>query len=135
LFDTSDVMQQLNVISPLLVNFLMDGLQKQIINSLFQRYVLIYGAFIMHKWRYFISFILKFAFVRFGCEFILVARSKRYIKQYIYPVLFSFLRERGILLNCFFKVKFFSLREHNLDFLGYSFIYQEKWVNYYNKNL
>jgi hypothetical protein len=48
-FDTSNIMQQLNIIAPLLLNFLLDGLQQHIINTLFQRYRLIYIKFAIHK--------------------------------------------------------------------------------------
>lgn len=66
--------------------------------------------------------------VRYADDFIVLARSKNIINKYVNPAITEFLRERGLGLSPQ-KTKTFSLAQKNtqLDFLGYTFKYQDKW--------
>lgn len=65
--------------------------------------------------------------VRYADDFIVVARSKNLINKYINPAVTDFLEERGLWLSPQ-KTQIFTLSQENsqLDFLGYTFKYQNK---------
>ena len=64
--------------------------------------------------------------IRYADDFIVIARSKNLLDNYINPAINEFLRIRGLSTE---KTKIFTLRDPNkqLDYLGYTFKYKEKW--------
>jgi len=63
--------------------------------------------------------------VRFADDFVILARSRRMLEEAVVPCLNEFLRERGLQLSEE-KTKIVSIRAgEKLDFLGYTFQYQE----------
>lgn len=68
------------------------------------------------------------AYVRYVDDFVVLARSKHLIRNYVLPSIKSFLEIRGLKLHET-RTKIFRLVDENaqLDFLGYTFKYQEKW--------
>ncbi len=66
--------------------------------------------------------------VRYADDFIITTRSRNLIDKYIKPAVEAFLKERGLWLSPE-KTKIFNLaqKDAQLDFLGYTFKYQQKW--------
>jgi retron-type reverse transcriptase len=66
--------------------------------------------------------------VRYADDFVVVARSKHMLNHYVTPAITKFLLERGLWLSPQ-KTKTFSLSQKNtqLDFLGYTFKFSNKW--------
>jgi RNA-directed DNA polymerase len=63
--------------------------------------------------------------VRYADDFVILARNKRILTNYIKPAVVKFLKERGLTLSEE-KTKIFGIRKEPLDFLGYRFKYHEK---------
>jgi RNA-directed DNA polymerase len=117
------------VISPILANHALNGLEKTVYESIFpltkskeRRIVIKYkdGSKTRIASNLFI--------VRYADDFVVVARSKHILKKYVLPKIESFLQERGLMLSKE-KTKLFSLSNKNtvLNFLGYSLKYQSNW--------
>lgn len=68
------------------------------------------------------------AYVRYGEDFVVLARSQHIIETYVLPTILEFLKTRGLSLSEE-KTKIFRLKDEGvqLDFLGYTFKYQENW--------
>lgn len=66
--------------------------------------------------------------VRFADDFIILARSRHILESYVFPSLINFLKERGLNLSKS-KTKLFKLSDPNaeLNFLGYTFKYNKNW--------
>ena len=117
------------IISPTLANFTLNGLEEEIINS-------INALTKSKKKRIFVR--LKdgtkkritsyLTYVRYADDFVVLARSRHIIKNYVVPSIDKFLKKRGLILNQT-KTKIFKLTDKNsqLDFLGYTFKYNAKW--------
>jgi len=117
------------IISPSLANFTLNGLESVIMNS-------IHPVTKSKDKRIFVH--LKdgsktriasgLVYVRYANDFVVLARSKYLIRKYVLPSIKNFLEVRGLKLNET-KTKIFRLVDENaqLDFLGYTFKYQEKW--------
>lgn len=60
--------------------------------------------------------------IRYGVDFVVIARSKNILNKYIVPAVNGFLMERGLDLS----PKIFCLKGAQLNFLGYTFKYREK---------
>lgn len=117
------------IISPTLANFTLNGLENVIMDSL--------KSFTKSKEKR-IAIQLKdghrtriasgLAYVRYADDFIVLIRSKYIMTEYIIPAIKTFLAERGLTLSEE-KTKVFRLKDENkqLDFLGYTIKYQEKW--------
>lgn len=122
------------IISPTLVNFTLNGLESSIEQLVQREYkVRKRGIYIgkvtrpgEEKAKYgFLS--TQLATIRFADEFIVLARSRRMIEETIRPHVEKFLGERGLTLSPE-KTKVLSIRNsESVDFLGYSFKYQEKF--------
>ena len=117
------------VISPTLANFTLNGLEKEIMDSI--------NPLTKSKEKR-ISITLKdgsktriasyLTYVRYADDFIVLVRSRHLLKNYVIPSIENFLKKRGLRLNPQ-KTKIFRLSDKNaqLDFLGYTFKYNTKW--------
>merc|ERR1712194_796872 len=67
-------------------------------------------------------------YVRYADDFVVIARSNYLIRKHVLPSIKDFLEIRGLSLNES-KTKIFRLsdKDAQLDFLGYTFKYQDKW--------
>jgi RNA-directed DNA polymerase len=114
------------IISPLLGNFTLNGLEKVVFDSIkpivankFQRLK------IRKKDGTGTSVNMGVKCVRYADDFVVLARSKRMLIKYIKPAVVSFLKERGLELSEE-KTKIIGIRNEPLDFLGYRFKYQDQ---------
>lgn len=117
------------VISPTLVNFTLNGLEKVVMEALYpltkskeQR------IRIKLKDGTYTCVASSLAYVRYADDFVVLVRSKHIMLTFIKPAIEKFLAERGLNLNEE-KTKLFRLSDPGcqLDFLGYTFKYQDKW--------
>jgi len=115
------------IISPIIANFVLNGLEEAIINSIksitggkdFRKNIYKDGARVKM-----LSFKLKT--VRYADDFIVIATSRRIIEEFIKPRIILFLKERGLRLSEE-KTKIFQIKSgEELNFLGYTFKYREK---------
>lgn len=118
------------IISPTLANFTLNGLEEKVLKSIYaitksreQRKTVKLRDGRMERLSMMVSV------VRYADDFIVLARSKNVINKFVNPAITEFLRERGLWLSPQ-KTKIFSLAQKNtqLDFLGYTFKYQDKWA-------
>ena len=67
-------------------------------------------------------------YVRYADNFVVLVRSKHIMNNYVIPSIEHFLKTRGLTLNQE-KTRIFKLADKNtqLDFLGYTFKYNDKW--------
>lgn len=126
---TDQGIPQGGVISPTLANFTLNGLEKAIMDSL--------NPLTKSKEKR-ISIQLKdgsrtriasyLTYVRYAGDFIVLVRSRHILKNYVIPSIEKFLEKRGLSLSKK-KTKVFRLSDKNaqLDFLGYTFKYNNKW--------
>ena len=117
------------IISPSLANFTLNGLESVIMNS-------IHPVTKSKNKKIFVR--LKdgsrtrissgLASVRYAGDIVVLARSKHLIRSYVLSSIKNFLEVRGLKLNET-KTKIFRLADEDvqLNFLGYTFKYQEKW--------
>jgi len=127
------------IISPTLANFTLNGLEDAITRAVAKDYsVTNYGRIYLgqildqdgKKRSKMIS--SQLFCVRYADDFIVTARSSRMITSTIRPCVEEFLRERGLRLSPE-KTKVLSVRNSDkINFLGYTFQYQEKFSNKYN---
>lgn len=127
--DTEMGTPQGGIISPTLANLTLNGLEKVIMES-------IKPLTTSKEMR--IPVIMKdgtktriasgLAYVRYADDFVVLARSKHIMNTYIIPAIQEFLKPRGLSLSEE-KTKLFRLKDEGtqLDFLGYTFKYQDKW--------
>lgn len=118
------------IISPTIINFTLNGLEKVIENSnstssVTERKLKTKGL------RSNVKFNLGVVTVRYADDFVVTARSKYLIKTFIMPEIEKFLKERGLELSkekphTQTTPKIITVKE-GLDFLGYTFKYQEQW--------
>nr|YP_008475173.1 hypothetical protein [Candida labiduridarum]AGS44482.1 hypothetical protein [Candida labiduridarum] len=117
------------IISPTLANFTLNGLEDVINKALYpitkskeQRIVIKLPDNTKTRIPY------GLAYVRYADDFVVIARSKYIIDNLVLPAIKAFLLERGLSLN-YDKTKLFRLKDNSkqLDFLGYTFKYQDKW--------
>ena len=128
-FSTEMGTPQGSVISPVLVNFTLNGLEKAIMDSFEPLTKSKKKKIVIHlkdgsKTRVASSL----AYVRYADDFVALTRSKHIMNNYVIPSIKSFLEARGLSLNIE-KTKIFRLSDKNaqLDFLGYTFKYNNKW--------
>lgn len=117
------------VISPTLANFTLNGLEKEIMDSI--------NPLTKSKEK---RIVIKLkdgsktriasylTYVRYADDFIVLVRSRHLLKNYVIPSIENFLKKRGLKLNPQ-KTKIFRLSDQNaqLDFLDYTFKYNNKW--------
>jgi RNA-directed DNA polymerase len=127
------------IISQTLANFTLNGLEKVVLDSI--RPITtskVRRLTIKDKGRVLKAVSLGVAIVRYAEDFIVIAKSKFILTNYIRPAIEKFLAERGLSLS-HTKTKMFTLKEkgNQLDFLGYTFKYNVRWSSkrniYYSK--
>ena len=120
------------IISPLLGNFTLNGLEKVVLNSIKSIVANDFQSLkIKKKDGTNTSIRLGVKCVRYADDFVILARNKRILTNYIKPAVVKFLKERGLTLSEE-KTKIFGIRKEPLDFLGYRFKYHEKWKKKYS---
>jgi RNA-directed DNA polymerase len=124
--ETSSGTPQGGIISPILANFVLNGLEKVVIESIksitggkdFRKNIYKNGKRVKM-----LSFKVKT--VRYADDFIIIATSRRIIEKFIKPAVIQFIKERGLKLSEE-KTKIFSLISgKELNFLGYTFKYRK----------
>jgi RNA-directed DNA polymerase len=128
-FETEIGTPQGGIISPTLANFTLNGLEKTVmdsINPLTKSKEKRIAIRLMDGSKTRIASAL--AYVRYADDFIVLARSNHIMNNYVLPSINNFLKPRGLTLNNE-KTKTFRLSDKNmqLDFLGYTFKYNNKW--------
>ena len=116
------------IISPVISNFVLDGLEECVYNSI---QAVTSGKSRTKGFRGSITndIIIKrfnIQFIRYADDFIITCRSMYIAKEYIKPKIINFLKERGVWLSEE-KSSIFRLKHKKLDFLGYSFIWSPSW--------
>ena len=121
-----------SIISPLLGNFTLNGLEKVVLDSIKSIVPNQFQALKVKKKDGTRSTIrLGVKCIRYADDFVIIARNKRILTNYIKPAVVEFLKERGLTLSEE-KTKIFGIRNEPLDFLGYRFKYQNKWKKSYS---
>lgn len=113
------------IISPLLANFTLNGLEKAVKDSIkpltkskSQR------TSVKAKGGGYKSLNYLVDMVRYADDFVILARSQRVIEIYIKPTVEKFLETRGLKLSEE-KTKIFLMKNNKLEFLGYVFQHRE----------
>lgn len=113
------------ILSPILANFTLNGLEKVVYRSLHSlikfksRRIQIKGSNVAYP------FYLDI--VRYADDFVILCRNKFILESLVIPKVNKFLKERGLRLSSE-KTKLFRLKDTlKLKFLGYSFHYENKW--------
>lgn len=110
------------IISPTIINFTLNGLEKVIEKS---TSTVTKSKMKAKGLRSMLKFNIGVVTVRYADDFVVTARSKYLIKTFIMPEIEKFLQKRGLELSKE-KTKIITVKE-GLDFLGYTFKYQEQW--------
>lgn len=120
------------IISPLLGNFTLNGLEKIILDSIKPIVRNSKQSLkIKRKDGTKSSVRMGVKCVRYADDFVVLARSKRILIKYIKPAIVNFLKERGLQLSEE-KTKIVGIRNEPLDFLGYRLKYQHRWSKRYS---
>ena len=129
ILDPTSGTPQGGIISPTLANMTLNGLELVILNSIKtltkskDQFKTVKNSDGTYK-----RILIGVKYFRYADDFIVLARSKNIIIQYIKPAIEEFLQERGLWLSPQ-KTKIFKLSDPGaqLDFLGYTFKHQNKW--------
>lgn len=117
------------IISPTLANFTLNGLEDTILKSIYPitKSIEQRKPVRLRDGRV-VRLNVGVSMVRYADDFVVVARSKQILNHYVTPAITKFLLERGLWLSPQ-KTKTFSLSQKNtqLDFLGYTFKFSNKW--------
>jgi len=114
------------IISPLLANFVLNGLESAVLSSIRPIVSNNFQALKVTKRDGTKSSVrLGVKCIRYADDFVILARNKRILTNYIRPAVINFLKERGLELSEE-KTRIFGIRNESLDFLGYRLKYQEK---------
>jgi retron-type reverse transcriptase len=114
------------VILPTLVNFMLNGLEKTVVESMYYLTKVINKKISVKTVDKKISRrALSVTLVRYVDDFVVITRSPNIFKKYIISAINKFLAERGLWLSPE-KTKLFKLSQSGtcLDFLGYTFKYK-----------
>lgn len=113
------------ILSPILANFTLNGLEKVVYQSLHSltkfksRRIQIKGTNVAYP-----SYL---DIVRYADDFVILCRNKFILESLVIPEVNKFLKERGLWLSSD-KTKLFRLKDgFKLKFLGYNFHYEDKW--------
>jgi len=115
------------IISPILVNMTLNGLESIVKNSIspltssIAMRIVIKNKDGNNVW---LSLFVRS--VRYADDFIIFARSKFIIKTYIKPAVEDFLSERGLKLSTE-KTSIYCIQDRELKFLGFVFKYRSDW--------
>lgn len=127
--ETEKEMPQGGVISSSLTNFALNGLEKTIIDSIKLLTKSKEKKIVVHLKDGFKTRVASsLAYVRYADDFVVLVRSKYIMNNYVLPAINNFLKLRGLMLHTE-KTNIFRLSDKNmqLDFLGYTFKYNEIW--------
>lgn len=116
------------IISPILANLTLDGLETAIYGSLKSLTKSKELRFMVKTNTGSKRLSSKLFTVRFADDFVVMARSKHLIVKYVIPAINEFLKQRGLKLSPT-KTKIFTLGDEKsqLNFLGYVFKYNSHW--------
>jgi len=113
------------IISPLLANFTLNGLEEvakrsitPLTRSKSQR------TSVKAKGGGYKTINYLIDMIRYADDFVILARSRRVIEEYIKPAVVQFLKERGLKLSEE-KTKIFPMKNNELHFLGYVFKHRD----------
>lgn len=116
------------IISPVISNFVLDGLENHILGSITsitksktltkEFYGLKSGVNMVKRF--------NIQYTRYADDFIVTCRSIYIAKKFIKPAIKEFLDIRGIYLSEE-KSSIFKLKYKDLEYLGYKFMFREKW--------
>jgi RNA-directed DNA polymerase len=134
------------IISPLLVNFTLNGLEKVVLESInpppvrnapsYEREAksVTHRNSVKAKEGKYNLINLLVSIVRYADDFIILARSRHIIINYIKPSVVEFLKIRGLRLSPE-KTKIYPMENNKINFLGYELQHSDNWrVKYQNKN-
>lgn len=127
--ETPEGTPQGGVISPLLGNLTLDGLESAImesLNKITKKISKEKKLTIRKKDGLKTSINLKPIICRYADDVIIIGASKNTLSKYIKPKLESFLKERGLELSKE-KTTVGTIKESDLHYLGYTFKYRESW--------
>jgi RNA-directed DNA polymerase len=117
------------IISPTLANFTLNGLEDTILKSIYPitKSIEQRKPVRLRDGRV-VRLNVGVSVVRYADDFVVVSISKHILNHYVTPAITKFLLERGLWLSPP-KTKTFSLSQKNtqLDFLGYTFKFSNKW--------
>lgn len=115
------------IISPMLANFTLNGLESTVLDSIKpltisknQR------TSVKAKGGKYKTINMLVSIVRYADDFIILARSKHIITEYIKPAVIKFLKERGLNLSPE-KTKIFPMENNKINFLGYIIQHRDDW--------
>ena len=117
------------IISPILANFVLDGLEKAIYDSISSCTKSKERRIVIRRKDGTITRINSHLLVvRFADDFVVLARSKHLIIKYVLPAIKNFLKVRGLKLSPA-KTRIFTLfnSKSQLEFLGYVLKSRESW--------
>lgn len=125
--DTISWTPQWGILSPILANFTLNGLEQTVLDSIKpltksknQR------TSVNAKDGKYKTINMLVSIVRYADDFIILARSKYIITEYIRPAVIKFLEERGLTLS-HEKTKIFPMKNNKVKFLGYDIQHREDW--------
>lgn len=114
-------------ISPLLANLTLDGLESAMMESL-NKITKSKEKKLTRRKKDGLKTSINFKPIicRYADDVIIIGASKNILSKYIKPKLQDFLRERGLELSKE-KTTVGTIKESDLDYLGYTFKYRESW--------
>jgi RNA-directed DNA polymerase len=111
------------IISPILANMTLNGLESVVINSTKPLTSSIAMRMLKNKHVNKVWLPLFVRSIRYADDFIILARSKLTIQTYIKPAVEAFLKERGLSLSPE-KTSIYCIQNRELKFLGFVFKYR-----------
>ena len=112
-YSTTSGTPQGGLISPLLANIALDGLEEFISETIKVKYLTKDRG--IKCWKS--KTVNKFQFIRYADDFVILSREKEWIEE-VLPLIREWLKERGLELNQE-KTKIRNIREEGFDFLGF----------------
>jgi len=121
------VVPQDGIISPIISNFVLDGLEDCVRGSIAKITLSKNLVKEYYGQKPGISVVKRFniQFVRYADDFLVTCRSMHIAKNFIKPAIIKFLDERGLWLSEE-KSSIFRLKDKDLEFLGYRFVFRKK---------
>ena len=119
--------QRGGIISPLLANFTLNGLEQVVLDSIkpLTKSVTQRTSVRAKDGKYKIINMLV-SIVRYADDFIIIARSRHIIINYIKPSVVEFLKIRGLTLSPE-KTKVYPMKNNKINFLGYELQHRDNW--------
>jgi RNA-directed DNA polymerase len=115
------------IISPIISNFVLDGLEDCVRGSIAKITLSKNLVKEYYGQKSGTSVVKRFniQFVRYAYDFLVTCRSIYIAKKFIKPAIIKFLDERGLWLSEE-KSSIFRLKDKDLEFLGYRFVFRKK---------